>query len=64
MVFGSALAMVPFVLVVVVALLMGPVFLYFFQKFLNFCLQIYSLGFKFSFGVQVEGLSLLHFYQV
>jgi len=46
MVFGSALTMAPFVLVIVVALLMGPDFLYFFQKFVNFCVQIYSLGFR------------------
>jgi len=43
MVFSSA-----FILVVVVASFMGVghVFLYFFQKFLNFCVQIYALGFR------------------
>jgi len=35
---------VPFVLVVVVALFMVPVFIYFFQKFPNFCGQICGLG--------------------
>jgi len=44
MVFGSTLTMAPLVLVVVVALVMGLVFLYFFQKFPNFCAQIYGLG--------------------
>ena len=34
----------PFVLVVVVALFMVPVFIYFFQKFPNICGQICSLG--------------------
>ena len=53
MVFGSALTMAPFVLVVVVELFMGPVFIYFFFKFPNFCVQIYSLGVGFKFGVQV-----------
>ena len=33
-----------FVLVVVVALFMVPVFIYIFQKFLNFCGQICGLG--------------------
>jgi len=40
MVFGLALTMAPFVLVVVVARFMGPVFVYFFQKFPNFCMDI------------------------
>jgi len=34
----------PFVLVVVVALFMVPVFIYFFQKFPKFCGQICGLG--------------------
>jgi len=34
----------PFVLVVVVALFIVLVFIYFFQKFPNFCGQIWSLG--------------------
>jgi len=40
MFFGLALTMVPFVLVVVVALFMGPFFLYCFPKFPIFCVQI------------------------
>jgi len=34
----------PLVLVVVVALFMVPVFIYFFQKFSNFCGQMCGLG--------------------
>ena len=34
----------PFVLVVVVALFMVPVFIYFFQKFINFCGEKCGLG--------------------
>jgi len=48
----------PFVLVVVVALFMVPVFIYFFQKFPNFCGQICGLG---SISVRFR---LLSFYQV
>jgi len=36
----------------------GPAFPYFFQKFLNFCVQIYSLGLGFTFGVWVQVLGL------
>ena len=42
----------PFILVVVIAYFMVPVFIYFFQKFPNFCGQIYGLGlisFRFAF---------------
>jgi len=42
----------PFVLIVVVRLFMVPIFIYFFQKFLNFCGQICGLGLisvRFSF---------------
>jgi len=42
-----ALTMAHFFLEVVVALFMGPVFLYFFQKFPNFSVQIYNLEFSF-----------------
>jgi len=38
--------MVPFALVVVFALFMGLVFLYFFQMFPNFGVQIYGLGLR------------------
>jgi len=43
MVFGSTLVMVPFVLIVVVALFMGSVFVYFFQNFLTLVVK-YGLG--------------------
>ena len=54
-----ALTLSPFILVVglVVACFMEPVFLYFFQKFLNFCVQIYGLGFRFQVWVQVYSLA-------
>jgi len=39
----------PFVLVAVVALSMVPVFIYFFQKFPNFCGQICGLGLNVRF---------------
>jgi len=42
MVLSLALAMVPFVLVVVVALFMGPIFLYFFQAMELPCITWYK----------------------
>jgi len=42
----------PFVLVVVVALFMVPVFIYSFQKFQNFCVQICSLGLGIRFRLR------------
>ena len=55
MVFDSTITLMffVFVILVVVACFMGPAFLYIFQKFLNFCVQIYSLGLGFTFGVKV-----------
>jgi len=47
-VFGLAFTMVSLVLVAVVA-----VFLYFFQNFPNFCVQIYCLGLVFRFRFKV-----------
>jgi len=40
MLFSSVLTIIPFVLVVLVALFMGLCILYFFQRFPNFCVQI------------------------
>jgi len=39
----------PFVLVVAIALFMAPVFIYFFQMFSNFCVQICRLGLRVGF---------------
>ena len=58
MVFGLALTMMPFVVVIVVALSTSLVFPYFFQKFLNFCVQIYGLVLGFRFRAVV--VNLLH----
>ena len=41
---GSCHNWAPFVLVVVIALFMVPVFIYVFQKFPNFCGQMCALG--------------------
>ena len=47
-VFRSALSHhAPFVFIVVVALFMRLVFLYFFQKLPTFCVQIHGLGIRF-----------------
>ena len=43
----------PLVLMVAVALFMVPVFIYFFQNFPNFCVQICSLGLSVRFRALV-----------
>jgi len=53
MVSGSDLILALLILVVVVALFMGPVFLYFFRKFPNFSVQIYALGLGVGFKFRV-----------
>ena len=57
MVFALTLAMddqAPFVLVVVVALFIVPVFIYFFQKFSNFCAQICGLCLGVGLGLRFK----------
>jgi len=58
MVFGSALTLATFALVLSGCMFqfIGLLFLYFFQKFPNFCLQIYILGLGFAFRVKVQNL--------
>jgi len=46
---GSGHDWAAFVFVVAVALFKVPVFIYFFQKFPNFCVQICSLGLSVRF---------------
>jgi len=48
LIFSSTLTTAHFVLVAMIALFMEPIFLYFFQRFPNLCVQIYGLEVRFS----------------
>ena len=60
MLYGSALTFTAFALVVVVILLMGPVFIYFFLSFQYFCVSVYALGFGFTFRINETEVNVVH----